>query len=250
MNQEQQKELERAFASEFLKLAGIEDPIDPDHLESPDVIITRPNNTLGVEVTQIFIGHNTQGISRVHVEGGWDLVLSRLEQLARSNNLPGMHADFLFDVDHHIPKSKSQQMAERLLELVISNKPEKGGVYRMPPDYYELPKGLNSFTIDRLIDFQPSLFTSSDASWVPWLTADHIVKSIKKKEPLRTDYLQNCDEIWLLLVLYGGKASGLAQISDSLIQTKFDHNFDQMFLFDAITERIWPLQKNITKHGL
>lgn len=244
MNFSQKKRLERAFAIEFLRLVGVKETIDPLHNESPDVLVRRYSNTLGVEVTQIYTGTNSQGISRITIEGGWDLVLSHLEQLAKDHQLPGMHADFFFDANYHVPKSNSKAMAHELLKLIENNLPEKESTYRMPHGYYGLPKGLLGFSIDRLIDYRPSLFTFADSIWVPYLSEDQIMEVISKKESLRTNYLKNCDEIWLLIVLYGGRASGLVEITESITSTMYQYKFDNVFLFDAITERIWKLNRS------
>ncbi len=241
MTREEKKYLEREFAKVFLKEIGISKLPDPSHLNEPDVIIY-DSDILGIEVTQIYTGIDQNGISKVATEGGWDFVLDLAQNIWINSNQPKAHVVLTFNSAHHISKGEGRKTASALVELIQNYIPEPDNSFYSDENFMILPNGIVEFHIHRYNEMDTTIWSFNDSSWPPKLTSEEVQQIIIKKEERREAYLTKCDRIWLLLVLYGGRAAGNFDIPKQIYDMQYRFGFDRIFLFDAIPKRIWQLK--------
>lgn len=241
MQREEKKRLEFLFGIKFLTQQDSTLSSKAENAESPDILIN--SGDIGIEVTQIgnVLSNNTP---RMQLEGSWDSLIEKLQSTWNQQNLPGCHISLSFNQRRHIPKSEIKEVAFEILKFIKQFVPEDGQYYLPTDDIHITPRYLQAFSIERLVKYEKGIFSYGDSIFSPKLTVQEVQKAIDKKEFLRLDYLEKCKEIWLLIVLYGGRASGDFIIGDKVTQHDFDFMFDKVFLFDALPNKFWELNKS------
>ena len=155
--------------------------------------------------------------------------------------LPGCHVRLDFMEPVPINKNKIAQEAEEIVTLVSKYLPTPGSSFKFPNwQPIDIPN-LIVFDIERIVKYESSLWSYYDSLWVPTLNPELIQKTIDKKEEKREMYLKRCKEVWLVIALYGGRASGNFDIPECIKKHNFTCYFDRLFLFDCIPKNIYEL---------
>jgi hypothetical protein len=241
MQRDEKDRLEFLFGIKFLTLLDSALSSKAENSESPDILIN--SGDIGMEITQIgnVMSNNTP---RMQLEGSWDSLIEKLQSTWNHQNMPGCHISLSFNQRRHIPKSESKKVAFEILNFIKHFVPEDGHSYVSTDDIHITPRYLHAFSIERLVKYDKGIFNYGDGIFSPKLERQKVQKAIDKKEFLRLDYLKKCKEIWLLIVLYGGRASGDFIIEDKVTQHDFEFRFDKVFLFDALPKKFWELNKS------
>ncbi len=239
MDRETKKLLEgqfgRAFIEEFEEIRFKQFYRD----DCPDFFVEREKLT-GLELTQIYNSTST-GVIRSSVEGSRDSLVSQLKKMWDARELPACHVNLRFTEPIPIYKRNINPLANCIIELIKRYIPEKGA-YFDSPDWLEINvKNLTGFAIERIVEYDTSIWTYSDTIWSPTLEPFLVQEVIDRKEEKRKKYLKRCIEIWLVIVIYGGRLSGDFIIPDGITDHYFESEFDRLFLFDAIPGRIIEL---------
>lgn len=246
MDRQEKKRLEKEFGIAFLKSIGKFKEDLTTHDDNPDFLI-QEEDILGIEITQV---HNpTQtGELRVQVEGSLDRLLQNAKNIWDNKQLPAAHITLTFNPKFRISKTKSLAKAIEIVEFLSSYIPIEGEWYSSSNDMLIDVEGLTNFSIERIVKYDCSLWGFSDWIWAPILTCDMIQKALDKKERKRINYLNRCSRIWLVIVLYGGRASGAFEIPLYTINSAYAFNFDQVFLFDCLPGKHYELtrKKDVT----
>ncbi len=243
MSISESKDLEREFTRAFLRLMGNISLSNLKDDEKPDFILYE-SELIGIEVTQLFSDSNNGEISRKRIEGGWDDALELALKLWNISGKPNVDVRVMFNELIHIPKSKKSAFSKELLTFIDLCLPEPGESFCSSDGFMTLPDGIVELNIYRYPEIEISTWRCDDADWPPHLTSDLIQKRITKKEELRKIYLQKCDKIWLLIVLYGRRPSGRFIIPEILENTRYSFEFDKVFLFDAFPPKSWELRSS------
>jgi hypothetical protein len=69
------------------------------------------------------------------------------------------------------------------------------------------------------------------------------VLAIERKERHVLEYRQECDELWLLLVVDGSTPSSNFLSVLGVREHRFQSSFDDLFLFDAFCSQVVALRK-------
>lgn len=237
------KSREQQFGIEFLKqvnpefISMIWKKDDPDPV--PDIILMNQPIT-GIEITQI---SNTlkDGHPRMHREGSWDIVLNDIGKMWLEKGYPPAHINILFNQDTTITKISSKNYAKITIDFIKDFIPPDGQSFHSKDELITIPSVLYGFMIERKVKYDKPMFTYSDYIWSPYLEVSAIQGVINKKEKKRVDYLKNCELIWLLIVLYSGKASGNFLIPQEVLEHQYFSHFHKVFLFDAVPKNFWEL---------
>ena len=210
--------------------------------EEPDFLLIE-SKLIGIEVTQIFSEPSNDQIKRIRIEGGWDDVLELALKNWLESGKPKVDVRITFKDTIHMPKISKEGIANELVALIEKYLPNPGESFWSPDDIIGLPHGIVEFHIHRDNGILTSAWRYHDSAWTSQLTSELVQKAITKKEGDRNNYLQSCDKIWLLLVLYGRRPSGSFIIPENVHQEKYQFEFDKVFLFDSLPKKFWELQK-------
>ncbi len=242
MSRKEEKELERRFVNAFLQTIGNTNILDPNDREEPDFLLN-DLQLIGIEVTQLFSDPNIGEVSRVNTEGGWDGLLELALKMWIDSGKTKVDVRIMFNDTIHIRKTERLIFATELIVLIDKYLPEPGESFWSQDDMLGLPRGIVEFHIHRVLGKESPNWRFNDAAWTPELTTETVQKRIDKKEERRSVYLQNCDNIWLLLVLYGRRPSGSFIVPESVFNSKYQFEFDKVFIFNAIPKHIWELHR-------
>jgi len=234
----EQKRVERTFMVGFLNARGQGELIQflKDD-ERPDFLIENGDKTLGIEVIQLLEGSNSTGDKRVKIEGGWADVISELDRVWKTNGLPKVEVSLIFSNETHVPGKKIESLVERIMKVVKENLPneDEDKTFENDGTIDGFPEEITNLSILRCKGFKTSNWDYVDGSWGIILESKMIQRCIDKKEMKRSDYIEKCDEVWLLIVANGGKPSGLFNYEPWLFESKFESSFDAVFFFDTST---------------
>lgn len=240
---EELKRLEFEFGKAFFKELN-EGSIDSlIHDDNPD-FFTSNERYIGFELTQIHNETVTES-TRAHVEGSWDSLMYKLKEIWDSKLLPSCHVRLYFREPIPINKKRIAQEAEEIVILISQHLPEPDSEYRSPDWMLINIPNLIGFEIERIFKHESSIWSYSDSIWAPSLNPLLIQETIDKKEKKRKAYLKRCYEIWLVIALYGGRASGNFNIPAYTTKHNYSCYFDRLFLFDCIPKKIYELNRKI-----
>ncbi len=237
MNRNEKDRLEYLFGMEFLNeyvpsLARLS-----KKYESPDIVI--PSKQIGLELTQI----SNSGKSGFHFEGSWDSLVEAIRIKWNTLKLPACHVSLSISQGYCIPKKRINSVCDEIIELVSEYIPEQGKYYFSKDCEDRLPKYLFAFSIERMVKRDEGVISYSYGIFSPVLSPSVVQEAIRKKEFMRCHYLKKCKEIWLLIIMYGGRASGDFIINEQVINHSYLFHFDKVFLFDALPKKYWELSQ-------
>jgi len=241
MRRDEKARLEFLFGIKFLDQLDSTLSSRVKKSESPDILIN--SGDIGLEITQIGNVMSNK-IPRLQLEGSWDSVIERIQSAWNLQKLPGCYVSLSFNQRRHIPKSEINTVSIEIIKFIKDFVPETGHFYFSTDDIQISPKYLQAFSIERLVKHEKGIFNFEDSIFSPKLEVQKVQKAIDKKESLRLGYLKKCREIWLLIVLYGGRASGDFIIEDNLTHHDFIYSFDRVFLYDTLPKKFWELHKS------
>ncbi len=242
MTHEEKKDLERSFVIAFLQAIGNSNHINSIDREEPDFLLY-DSQIIGIEVTQLFTEPKNGEVSRVSVEGGYDDVVDLAHKMWIYSGGPIVDVRIMFNDTIHIRKTEKSIIATELIKIIDHYLPESGESFWSEDEILGLPRGIVEFHMHRDVRMKTSTWRLNDAAWTPQLTTGIVQKRITEKEEKRNAYLQNCDLIWLLLVLYGRRPSASFIIPESTYLGNYHLGFDKAFLFDAIPKHVWELNR-------
>ena len=208
----------------------------PKDQENPDFPIYANGKTIGIELTRVFHESKKNGNSLQAEETYvFDIVHKAKELYSKAINVPIIvWIDLRIGTD--FKKQSIDTIAAELVHFVKKRIPEQNSykeVKRTSKIDDPLSKVVYSVTILR---FE----TLTRSSWIPIgisgaigiLPPEFVQQRIDKKNPRVQDYKQKCDEIWLVIVVYGLLPSSFFEVSGKVISETYSSNFDRTYLFD------------------
>lgn len=178
----------------------------------------------------------------MQLEGSLDFLLKKMENLWIELNYPPAHVIIYLDNTNPVSKNDSTLLANQIVNYIKDYIPREGQVFYSEEDMLINPDKLKFFKIERIFKYDQIIFNYFDHIWSPNLTTFEIQNVIDKKEIKRERiYQKNCDVIWLLIVLYSGKASGNFIIPQEVLEHQYFSHFNKVFLFDAVPKKFWEL---------
>lgn len=81
----------------------------------------------------------------------------------------------------------------------------------------------------------------------PEVPTSYIRERIQDKNTKITEYRDRCDEIWLLLVVDGGRPSTFFDVAGEVLENVYDSKFDQTYLSDFQRKQVHELKAAFEK---
>jgi hypothetical protein len=99
---------------------------------------------------------------------------------------------------------------------------------------------VSSISVTRVKNKQRALWSSVDAGFVS-VPASELQELIASKNVRVSNYLQRCDEVWLLIVADGGYVSSTADLPGDIEQVQSRSAFRKVLFYDRPNQRIATL---------
>lgn len=192
--------------------------------ESPDFLIKETDRMIGVEVTSL---RTPDGESAV--ESTKDAIVTASQMAATRLNVPAVDVTLFFSITGPLKKSEKKRVSESVAQVVLENLPDLDGqaTLEMVPGQ---PSEVDLILVSR---------RSAKNRW-HWTEAgdklecaDFLIQSaIDKKSEKISNYLQNCDECWLLVGVNSFRPSGKLRPGDQVRNHVFRSPFDRTYFLD------------------
>jgi hypothetical protein len=241
---DEQKNLElRLLEQVMTALAGVFPDVTPEASERPDFLFLEDTRVLGVEVTEYSQGDTPQGSPLRERQAVRRRICGEAAQefARRHPDGPSVRVDVHFDGE-----TPPHDLAVPLVELVEGHLPGQGkstAIAAKPGQ--PLLRGW-AWRVS-IFNYEP-IGTSHD--WYPfdsgslgWSQAE-IQAFIDAKAKKVSDYLDRCDEVWLLIAALGdGIATTLLKPWGGEERLEYyGYGFGRVFILDSATAKAWELR--------
>lgn len=209
----------------------------PKNKEHPDFPISSSTKTIGIEHTEVFHKPKKNGCTLQAEENYIFQILNRSKRLYDcSNNVPVV-VWVNISIGTQFSKRQIDSIAKALVQVVKNNIPEDEKesieLKRNWRAEDQLPKKISSITIIRFGNRENSAWLPIGLGGaVPEITYDLVQESINRKNHKVDNYRIKCDEIWLLIVVYGFLPSTWFDVTGNALEEKYISDFDRTYLFD------------------
>ena len=201
--------------------------------ESPDFRTTIEGRNIGVEVTEIFFPSNDPNIPN-YIPSLQNQAVYKAWQRFRCNGGPPLYVSFFFsdDTTRCGPRTKREKdaLANKLCEMVTVNGAPTFGTWTIDisteiPEvaWYEIGPSL------RGTDELWSIPRAPMGTDVPPVIVQERLKFKADKHP---EYIQNCPEVWLLIVNDWPMQAAACRIGEAARSARYTFPFDRAFWMD------------------
>ena len=210
-----------------------------DKHQRPDFRVTSPSGILGIEHTRIYQKSEGRGIPQQARERYMTQITVQAEELYDSRDNPGVIVYPSFSSGAHLNARNVDKLAEKLAAVVERNIPAMGQTATLRQTWRprsSLPRQFRSVRIIRLNDPSVNFWRPPMGGWIPDLPSSYVQERIDDKNAKISDYREQCDAVWLLVVIDGSRPSSFFDISEDTLQHEYDSLFDRTYLFNFQTE--------------
>jgi hypothetical protein len=214
--------------------------------EAPDFLIKAAERTIGIEITELFHDlKNGKSLMREQ-EGLQAQVIDRAQQLFRKANPAHLFVTVNFDTPTKLTKARTPILAEELVNIVLSgvhdyNQHEVLSFDGDDNDLANWPDELAFLNVLR--QRESSRWVDCCAGFAPRCRPEDIQGRLDEKQPKLSKYRQICDEVWLLIVLYGCNQSSMMDLGAELTAHQYKLEFDRAFLLENFDGRVIEFHK-------
>lgn len=214
--------------------------------ESPDFIVKMKNNhDLGIELTRLNPANaeppDDKDFDQIKKR---ESLIEQVRELFERTNSLNLFVKFLFSENHKINSEQELMISVQLVNEIRKAVQNKSGnaFFKETIPSANLPKALESVLIVNHPVMQTSVWERANNLGVSNNVVDDIKKSIHKKdEKLRLYQKQRLNYYWLLVFTDRLRGVKNFNLSNKVINHKFESRFQQVFLFDLIKSEIYKL---------
>lgn len=236
------KALERSFLAEIAAIY----PDFPSGIitntERPDFLVLGESYITGMEVVGYVRGQGHGGSVDRRNETLRQEIAEEARQVFESSHSDPLMVRFLWHSAQHLRKSDVPDIGASAAKIVGQNIPQSlfdstriAGNELVDTALQEF---VSSISVTRVRN--QALWSSVDAGFVS-VPASELQELLASKNAKVQDYLQRCDEVWLLIVADGRYISSTADLPEDIQQVHFRSAFRKVLFYDRPNQRIATL---------
>lgn len=215
------------------------------HEDGPDFRVHTPNKVIGIEHCRVYKPSGNGGFFEQAIDSQVDDVIGTARKYAELEGVPPARVDVVFNYEQTRDKSARKNIARSIVEIVRANMPENGQVSLARGDL-NLPDEAgviaNIYISRSSIDVQHNWFplrvhtcAAGDISLIQI--------AIDEKRKKFSDYMEKCNECWLLMVAnIFTKPSTTIDISRGALTHHFLSPFARIYYLDCVNNELQRLQ--------
>lgn len=202
------KQYERFLLEKFLEASQISAQI-VEAGERPDFIIRIDEQSVGVEVSELFISHSDGRGPLQEQEALAQRIVSRASQLYRASGAQYAHVSVHFSPASDLRRLNRDAAAHQLSDFVQSQMLSAGQLVQWSPDDVTRPLPDAIAFVNMLGVPEPEMahWSAPSAGWVAPLTREILQSRVDEKAALLPKYTLRIPNNWLLLVSDGNRPS-------------------------------------------
>jgi hypothetical protein len=245
MTMDNKKIRERKFIDEVAQIYPTFPVGEIVDTETPDFLIKQNSKIIGVEIVDYVRGQIEGESAERRNEVLWQKVANKAKEIFETKHDAPLLIHFHWNQRHFLRHAEISQLANDVVRLVVNHIPaqlfENIRIGLDELDGTLLENVCHSITITRVRNDKQSLWSFISAGWIA-VQANEIQHLIDAKNDKAQEYLQRCDEIWLIIVADGHYITSnidLPELTANNIYTSF---FEQVLIYDRISKSVFPLR--------
>jgi hypothetical protein len=205
--------------------------------EKPDFLVQAPDAVVGIEVTEFYRSDFEARIPRQAAEALREQCVRQAESICRNDARSQLYVSVYFSHWINLRKSIIRPLSARLAELVQSASLDVYGDIVLENDGQTdgFPEEIDSIHIRRLPSVITGFWNAPDVGWIPDCSTEQIQDVIDKKNRRAIDYRQECNSLWLVIVIDGFRISSSFNLPKKILNHYYRSEFDRSFLLDNVT---------------
>lgn len=229
--------LERCFELLGLSNASVE------HSEAPDFLyFPAPERRIGIEVTEL---HNPKIEGERYPSSQRHGTLEKIVDNAHKeftlvSNIP-LTIEFRFVKNLRISRNRIISLSKEISGIVCEQVRNIGG--RTIHDFrveHPLPKEMSGIYGYYHPSSTTSIWYPAEGRWLPDIDPKEVQKLIDKKNVKVADYLQKCDEVWLLIV-EGIPPYSWFDNKEEAISVNYLSSFQKIIMLRSLSNKVYEL---------
>lgn len=239
------KARERLFLDEFATIVQNFPEGAIIESEQPDFLIIKPNEIIGVEIVDYVRGQSQGDSSDRRNEILWQRVADTARKKFERQHNEVLMVQFYWCPHQYPRQSEVEEIANEAVELIAKNIPsEIYGIFQVESsdlDDKKITYYVSSIHITRVNNTNEALWTYVSAGFIS-ITPNEVQQIINKKDKKVPEYLNKCQEVWLLVIADGIYISSSVGIPQEVLQQEFISRFFRVFLYNRENKGVSELQ--------
>lgn len=213
------KDLERQFLEEVAAIYSDFPRGSVIDAERPDFLISNDCRTTGIEVVNYVRGQDSGGSENRRNEVLWQQIADEARHSFESDHADPLMVHLLWHSNRYPRKAEVPVIAANVADLVERHVPEavfertqiSGDNFMHTPAH----EYLDSIHVTRVRNTQQVIWAPIWAGFVS-VSALELQRILTSKNSKVREYLQSCDEVWLLIVADGRYISSTGELSEEV----------------------------------
>ncbi|MFQ5428149.1 MAG: hypothetical protein ACE5EZ_04120 [Thermodesulfobacteriota bacterium] len=229
------KQRERYLLDNFLETLGLQAQIIAER-ESPDFIVCFNGTEVGIEITELFISHETRTNPRQAIESITDKIVAHAQHLYQESSAPPAHVSICFSpsANANISALYRSNLSERLSSLVRGLNLGLWQVVNLYPEVFEeslLPEEISFIHALGVPSYEMAHWGVARAGWVAPLTIQVLQTRIKEKAKKLFEYQRVTPENWLVIISFNSRPSQMFSVPSEFDPSGIISPFDKTFYY-------------------
>jgi hypothetical protein len=229
------KHYERFLLQTFLAVAKISAEIVDDSGESPDAVIRIGQDSVGVELTELFNG-NAEPDGSFPLQARESLaqrIVRRASEIYRATGAQHAHVSVHFDLRSDLRGLNRDETAARLAAFVAAQSLAPHQYVQWRPDHVNdlLPDAINFVNMLGVPEPGMAHWSAPSAGWVAPMTREVLQARVNGKAALLAKYRERVEKNWLVLVSDGARPSQFFEPPTREHASAVVSPFDRTFYF-------------------
>lgn len=229
----QKKEHERFLLERFIETSGLRIEIEEDEREAPDFLVRFESRLIGVEVTELFISHDTPSKSLQAQESIAKRIVARAQHLYKESGGSPAHVSVCFGPGCDLRKLNREKTADTLATFMCSLNLATWQRFDWRPEEITSPIPYEITFINSLgvPSHEMSHWSVAQAGWAAPLKADTLQARIDEKAKRLPAYISIVSENWLLIVADRTQPSQLFNLNANLDTSSILNPFSRCYFY-------------------
>lgn len=226
------KRRERFLLERFLETAGIAAQVVEER-EAPDFLINTDDGLIGVEVSELFISHETHGNTPQAQEAISAQIAAKAQRLYQESGGSPAHVSLCFAPGRDLRHLNRDDTAHQLSNLVreMNLVPWQRINWRPYEPHAALPSEIAFVYALGVPDSKMAHWNVARAGWVAPLTLGPLQQRIDAKVKRLPIYRDSIQENWLLIVADAMKPSALIEVRHDFDPLALASTFSRTFFY-------------------
>lgn len=211
--------------------------------ESPDFLVTRTTDTLGIELTELHREALPGSVPLQGIEMMRRRIAERAHALYEEIGGPPVRCT-IFMREYPIRQSEVEPIATAIANLVVRNLPSQNSSCEERYEWTNrahFPELLNFISVHRHDVITQNFFSAPGSVWQVPLAASDIERALAAKESKCKAYRTRCDEVWLLVNADIDLMSTWIDFDPAAVSGAFKTSFDRVFLLRHFASQLHEL---------